>query len=274
MRVLLQDQIGNTIQYLKSHLPYVGDMAQIIDMQEIAKALNEFQPDIVVLQSAAINTVVKAYCKKNNAKLICYGEPVEDADINIVASQYLGAPNSYPDSPRPKINSLTFKTDIDKTDISVFLNRQNESLIANYLAKNYNVKIYGNVKINSPKYLGIVSDQEKYDILNKSKIMIDLGSYDFHDAIFLGVYPIVYTDMELPEYFTTFNDLVSLTSQLDFAIEQDNKDQLDTNMKELTEQCCQNNDVVFVINILNNLGFTTEANKLSNILNNILENVK
>jgi hypothetical protein len=45
-------------------------------------------------------------------------------------------------------------------------------------------------------------------------------------------------------------------------------------MKELTEQCCQNNDVVFVINILNNLGFTTEANKLSNILNNILENVK
>ena len=273
MRVLIQDKIGNTISYFKKNLSYVSETAQLQKPEEIVKALNEFKPELLILHSSIVDSVVKAYCKKNNAKLIQYGEPSNDADINIVLNDYINHPNSYPDSPKPQLEVSSFKSDCEKTDISVFINREEESGLANFLASNYNVKIYGDVKISSPKYLGMVTNQEKYEILNKSKAIVDLGSYNFHDAILLGAYPIIYTDMELPDYFTNFNNIVSLSSQMDFFNDPSNESVLASNMIALTSQCYRNNDISFVISVLNHIGLTEQAGQLTDILNNILENI-
>ena len=275
MKVLFQDRIGNTIEYFKRYLPYIAQIAQVQDANEIPKALNEFKPDLMILQSNLIDNVVKAYCDQNKAKVIAYGKPSENADINIVINEYLTHANAYPDAPRPQLHTLTFLDESkEKKDISVFVGRENEALFANFLAKNYNVKIYGNVKIASPKYLGMISEEEKYEIINKSKIVIDLGAYHFHDATLLGAYSIIYTDMDLPHYFTTFDNLVSLSSQIEFATNIENRSILDSNMIHLKNQCYHNNDLSFVITTLNSIGFKDEAEKLIAILNNILEYAK
>ena len=273
MKVLYQDNLGNTSQYFKKYLAYTGEAALLQNTSEIAKALNQFKPNLLILKSEIIDNTVKAYCKKNEAKIISYGKPNNNADINIVINEYLGAANSYPDAPKPQLDILKFKDNCKKTDISVFIGRDKEIFLANFLDKNYNVKIYGNVKIQSPRYLGMITDQDKYEILNKSKIIIDLGAYHFHDAILLDTYPLIYTSMDVPHYFNKFDNLVSLTSQMEFLTDKENRSMLDSNMIHLKNQCYKYNDLSFVISVLKSLNFKEESTILENILYDILGSI-
>lgn len=258
MKVLAESNLNYNIAHnLIPNLRKVGNVGVANDITNIAKALNDFQPNIVILKEENITNVVKVYCKKNNVKIISFGESEnKDADITFLTSA---------DIPRANLEVLEYKNHADKTDISVFVNHEGQKLFAEFLCKNYNVKVYGNIKINSPRYLGHISITEKYEILNKSKISIAFNGLDFYDSVLLDSYPIVF-NTERSNMFSSFNNLISLSKCLDDVI----NNNITYDINSLKNNIKHDNSLIFTINILQQLGFKQQALKLNEILEEIV----
>lgn len=258
MKILCQDSIDYMVfRNILDNLRMVFDIKVIQDMSHISKALNEVSPDLLLLKSEDITGIVTAYCKKNKTKLIAFGD---HTDADMVFKKEL-------DMLRPNINTMSFKDkNIEKSGISVFVDKQSGKLVADFLAKNYNVKIFGNVKINSPKYLGVPSQVEKYEILNSSKYIIDLGTYDLYDGVLLDTYPLVYTNFNLDPAYKQFDNLVSLTECLDYIQDINNEEEIQSNLDVLKNSFFKENSTTFTIEILNVLGFSQESEALNTML--------
>ena len=163
MKVLSENLSYNIFHDLIKNLGKITNIAMINDTAQVAKALNEIGPDLVILSEQNMSGIVKAYCDKNNVKVICFSSQNEkntNADLTFNVSD---------DVSRANLEVLNFKEDTEKKDISVFVNHEGQKFLVDFLCKNYNVKIYGKVYINSPRYLGIPTELEKYEILNRSK---------------------------------------------------------------------------------------------------------
>ena len=258
MKVLCERIDSHICRNLVDNLKKIGHIGVIEKIDNIAKALNEYQPDLLILRTENITGVVQAYCQNNNVKLIGFGEG-QNADIVFSRSQ---------DVLLPTLDVLSFKDEsVDKLDISVFVENENQRLIADFLAKNYNVKIYGPIKINSPKYLGIPTDIEKYEILNKSKFFIDLGTYNSYDAVLLGTYPIIYSNQNMAEEYKTFENLVDLVEIIESLDDNETEDAVRNNLNTLTLEFKKQNSTTFTIDVLKTLGFVSETIKLEENLN-------
>ena len=257
MKVLCENNIDfNIFRNLMDNLKKIANIATIGDMNNIAKALNEFQPDLLLLKTENITGVVQAYVKKNNVKVISFGEDQKkDADMTFLTNV---------DIPRANLDVLEYKNNVDKIDISVFMNHERQRSFAEFLCQNYNVKVYGNIKINSPKYLGNISVIEKYEILNKSKISITFSGLDFYDSVLLDTYPIVF-NTEKSDIFSSFNNLISLSECLDNVINNNISYDIDI----LKNNIKNDNSLTFTINTLQQLGFQEETLKLNKILQEI-----
>lgn len=257
MRVLCEDKIQfRSVKTLTDNISKVADFGVIRDIANISKALNEFKPNLLILTEPNITPIVRAYADRNKAKIICFGDTdCQNADITI---------KRHEDIARANLNVSTFKEDIDKQDISVFLNNEGQRFIAEFLCKNYNVKVYGNVKINHPRYLGHITMVDKYDILNKSKFSIVFDADDAFDSILLGAYPIIYSDILLDH--KTFTNMVSLTNCMEYVSDESNIDEIKNHMNTLNAEIKHNNSLTFSRGILQKLGFNKEAVELDNIL--------
>jgi len=240
------------IQYSKK----LGDAAVINDIGQIAKALNEFKPNILILREENITDVIRAYRDKYNLKIIAYGSTYPEcpyADLTLQTNL---------DYPLTNLDVLTYREDVEKTDVSVFVNDPIFAFLAEFLAKNYNVKVYGSVKINSPKYLGHTTDVEKYEILNKSKQSIVFNLVDMHESITLGAYPIAYSTSKL-DTIKTFDNMISLMSCMEFVSDElHNSKLIEDLLSDLQNKQLEHNSLTFVIDTLQTLGFKEEANKL------------
>ncbi len=75
MKVLCENNIDfNVFRNLIDNIKTVSNIATIGDINNIAKALNEFKPDLVLLKAENITSIVQAYCDKNNIKLKILGK--------------------------------------------------------------------------------------------------------------------------------------------------------------------------------------------------------
>ena len=255
MKVLAENMDYHTFRGLFSNLKKISTTAIIQDIPQIAKALNDFQPDLLILKEENINGIVKAYCDKNNVKIISFGTTYPEnnkADISFDINL---------DILRANLDVATFKEDVDKTDISVFINDEKQKFATDLLSKNYNVKIYGNIKINNPRYLGMPTDIEKYEILNKSKVSVVFNMKDAFDSVLLNTYPIV----EGPEgfEFATFNNMISLIEQIDNIL---TDDEIDNKVNHLKSKLQTSNSLTFTIDTLQSLGFNDKARELDILL--------
>ena len=265
MKVIIEENLGITVEYFIRYLPFVSQIAQLQDVSKINKALNDFKPDLLILDGKNINPIIKAYKDKYNAKIISYGQN-DIADLCIVKNMTIANSNIVYDTKKPTLETISFRENVKKTDISIFLNSPDEISLAQFLCLNYNVKVYGNVNIKNPKYLGMVSLMDKYEIINKSKIVIDLGTYDFYNAILLDTYPLIYTNDKNDNLYTSFHDLTSLMISLEYVLDKSNKSKLKENLEVLKKQCYKNNDLAFVIDCLQKLKYNDEVIQLNQIL--------
>ena len=219
---------------------------------QVAKALNEVAPDLLILSEENISSTVKAYCSNNNVKLVCFSNKEEDdnyADLTFDINQ---------DVSRANLEVLKFKEDTEKKDISVFINHESQRFLADFLCKNYDVKIYGNIYISSPRYLGIPTELEKYEILNRSKFSICFNQKDIFDSILLDTYPVVYSERSHAS-LPTFNNAVSLVEIMEDELD-------DSNVYRLKSTLKSDNSLTFTIDALQQLGFKEEVTKLNSIL--------
>jgi len=263
MKILCENGINYlTFKNIINNLRKVYEIKVIGDINNIAKALNDVQPELLLLKTESITGIVQAYSQKNNVKIIGFGD-TNNSDV--VADIVI---NKSTDILRPDIDTVSFKEyNTEKSGISVFVDNEESKFMADFLAINYDVNIFGKVKINSPKYLGIPTDIEKYEILNQSKYLIDLGSYDLYDAILLDTYPIVYTNHNLSKEYTTFHNLITLTNCMDFINVGENTDMVvKDNLNTLKSEFKKENSTTFTIELFNNLGFEKEAEILNIML--------
>jgi hypothetical protein len=268
MKVIIEENLGITIEYFLRYLPFISKIAKLQDSSQINKALNDFEPDLLILNTTTINSVIKAYADKHKCKIISYGQN-DIANLCIVQDTTIANDNIFYDKKRPTLETISFKENVNKTDISIFLNDPHELSLAEFLCLNYNVKVYGNVPMRNPRYLGMVSLMDKYEIINKSKIIVDLGTYDFYNAILLDTYPIIYTNEQNDNMYTSFNNLTSLMSSLDYVLDEVNQSTIQDKLIGLKKQCYVNNDLVFVIDCLKKLKYNNEVEKLNKILEDI-----
>lgn len=261
MKILSENGIDyNTHQSLAQCLSKIGMFAIIHDIANVAKALNDFKPDLLLLKSENINDIVRAYCDKNKVKIISFGDTGKTdsiGDLNISRSS---------DFLRANLDTLTYKEKVNKTDTSIFINNPEYQYLVEFLCRNYNVKAYGPVKINSPKYLGQVTDVERYEILNKSNQSIVFNLLDTYDSILLDVYPVVYSPVDNMD-FKTFDNLISLMKCMDFISDKFYTEKIiEDILVTLKYKVLQSNNLTFTIDTLMGLGFYEQANKLGDIL--------
>lgn len=251
MRILCENIPNNTFTTLIDNLRAVGDIGVIKDSSNIATAMNEFKPHILILKEESIDGVVKAYSDKNKVKIISFGTG-QKGDINLDINI---------DIPMANVDVATFKEVTDKHDISVISNNDGEKFISEFLCRNYNINAYGHAKINSPRYLGMVNNIEKYEVLNRSKISVVFNLKDAFDSILLDTYPIVYGPKELG--FKTFQNMVSLMEVMDSI---DNETNLQDKIDVLKSEIKLKNSHTFTRDILSQLGFNEEATQMHNVL--------
>ena len=248
MKVLTQSNIPSNLPvYMHTYLGRVGQVGVIKDTNQLPKALNEYKPELLILESKYIDGIVKAYKDKNNVKVISFGKNAH-ADIVIDEGTQLA-----------HLEALNFKNDTTKTDVSVFCNRPEHVFITQFLCNNYNVKAYGPVKIRSPRYLGHISDIDKYEILSKSKISITFDLSDACSSILLDTVPITHASVNNFD-FKTFANLVSLMEILE---DTQKIDSMNDHINDMKSKIKSNNAFSFTINMLQQLGFTQQAEKLN-----------
>ena len=252
MKILSENLNYNIFHDLARNLRVVSNIALINDPTQIAKALNEVSPDLVILSEDNISSTVKAYCNTNNVKIICFSSQNEEnthADLTF---------NITHDISRANLEVLNFKQDIEKKDISVFVNHEGQKFLADFLCKNYNVKVYGNIYINDPRYLGIPTELEKYEILNRSESTICFNQRDIFDSILLDAYPIAFSQNSHTS-LVTFNNAVSLVDAIENKLDDNNLHRLKSTLKS-------DNSLTFTIDVLQHLGFKEEVIKLNSVL--------
>ena len=276
MKVLCENNMNyGAATNLINCLNRVAHVAVLGDATNMAKALNEFKPDLLLIKSQNVDAVVNMYCKQNNAKVVAFGNsdvnPYADMvftnNVNLAKDQ----DKVFIDVPLSDLNVLNRRdTSVEKLDTSIFVSSNiNNTCLVDFLCRNYNVKVYGDVKIKSPKYLGKVTVDEKIEILNQSKFVIDFGTYDYINGLLLEAYPILYTENETSSQYVKFDNMISLIDTLEYVY--NNEDIVQQNLLSLKNEFMLNSNYDLTIGLLNKLNFDKEAQTLTNIKEDIIQ---
>ena len=276
MKVLCENNMNyGAATNLINCLNRVAHVAVLGDATNMAKALNEFKPDLLLIKSQNVDAVVNMYCKQNNAKVVAFG----DSDVNPYADMVFtnninlakDQDKVFIDVPLSDLNVLNRRdTSVEKLDTSIFVSSNiNNTCLVDFLCRNYNVKVYGDVKIKSPKYLGKVTVDEKIEILNQSKFVIDFGTYDYINGLLLEAYPILYTENETSSQYVKFDNMISLIDTLEYVY--NNEDIVQQNLLSLKNEFMLNSNYDLTIGLLNKLNFDKEAQTLTNIKEDIIQ---
>lgn len=264
MKVLMQGNMQYpSVNHLTKVISRLGPMAVIHDITQIAKGLNDYKPDLLIVEEKYIDGVVQAYRHNNKLKIICLGTPSTDASkADIVIDTTM-------DIPKASIEISEFREDADKLDVSVFCDNKDHVFLTQFLCNNYNVKAYGPVKIHSPKYLGQISDIDTFEILNKSKVSIVFNVVDAQNSILLNTYPISYCKDSLAT--KTFTDLTSLIECMDSLFSEGVTDEMSNQLNQVQEYYKSDNNFTYVTKILQNLGFNEQVSQLNEIFKEIIQ---
>jgi len=105
-----------------------------------------------------------------------------------------------------------------ESDILIITNPQiqfTDNLIAmtEYLCHNYRTKIIGSGTVDNYHYLGAVSPAERASFIRSTKLVIDLGSYEFLDAACAKVPSLIFMGSQMespPSIFSSFRSFLTL----------------------------------------------------------------
>jgi len=266
MKVLCEIVEGySNFKDIMDSIRYVStSVSAMANPKDPIKPLIQTNPDLLIMSQGNFSPEVKAYCDKNKTKTIIFGDsPEKYADIIISKDPIDNVENNVVQKMLPNmfIKSMGSVQPHLQSEVSVLTNANTNDFYLEFLAKNYNVKIYGNKRINSYKYLGAITEGQRASILKSSRFVIDMGSFSYLDAIMIGAYPFIMTDMELPDTMTSFNNLNTLIECVDSINTVDYSEKLQIMQKELYDR----NNITFTIAVLNKLNFIEEANKLQEI---------
>lgn len=264
----------NYFSYLVNTLGMIPNtsIAVLSDIKQLVPALNEVQPNLIILNAVSVTPEVKAFIKKNKAKLIAFGDNIIDCDFFITHNRSLVANNILHDKVLANFNILQ-NTQIDnriKGNLAILTGPNTNESLVNIIAHNYNVKIYGNKRINSPRFLGKINPEQRNSILKSTKYIIDFGTYDYCDSVLLGGYPILYSGDETPPYICRFWDMVSLIQVLDYLLDPNNTNEIEAKRQEFYHQVINNTSIDLTIQILESIGMKSNANVLKDIKKEML----
>lgn len=283
MRILTQADLPYpTSKNINSAAAMIGSFAAIRDMNQLAKALNQYKPNILVLEEKYVDGVVQAYRNQNNAKVICFQPYAQFINTDEVAKKHnVSSSRRFShhtkadiaihidaDIPKPNLDTLNFKEEVEKTDISVFCDDEKDVFFTKFLCDNYRVKAYGAVKIDSPRYLGQISQIEKYEILNKSKASVTFSALDAQDSVLLGSCPVSYSKDDL--FSRSFNNIITLTDCLDNVNDENAFKSMQEDMAKIMNAYKEDNNVSSAIEIFKQLGFNKQATQLDEIMKEML----
>tara|TARA_R110000824_G_scaffold55709_3_gene153309 strand:+ start:3591 stop:4409 length:819 start_codon:yes stop_codon:yes gene_type:complete len=79
------------------------------------------------------------------------------------------------------------------------------------------VRFFGNVKLDTHNYLGVVSEQERSDIIKSADMYVDLSEDYWHRSVMLGTPPIVFADKHIPG-INTFTDKKTLEEAIEMTL--------------------------------------------------------
>ena len=125
MKVLCENNMNyGAATNLINCLNRVAHVAVLGDATNMAKALNEFKPDLLLIKSQNVDAVVNMYCKQNNAKVVAFGNsdvnPYADMvftnNVNLAKDQ----DKVFIDVPLSDLNVLNRRdTSVEKLDTSI-----------------------------------------------------------------------------------------------------------------------------------------------------------
>ena len=192
------------------------------------KMIEDSSPQLIIYGPNANMSGVAHVKQRHPAIALCYiGDHPKD---EIVADIVIGESLSRKSIPRPDrvydvtgvvlgerredilCDSVCFTDSI--TDVSgVVLN------VFSYMNSKY-TRFFGGVRLETPNYLGIVTEQEMADIIASCSIYIDMVGDYWTRAIMAGCPAIVFSEKEIPGVLT-FTDISSLIGVWSKAQEDD-----------------------------------------------------
>jgi hypothetical protein len=244
------DIIGNTL--LGSNIEVVGWDSSVVPLY---KMLEDKKPNLLIYgQEAKMNGV--GYIKQRFPQLaLAYlgdypaDEIVADLVIGKSSRRSIELPTSLYDITNlpsgVKRSSMVCKMSCFTDSID----QKKVELISDVIADlcERNTRFFGNIKLDSHQYLGIVDEQERVDIVKSTDIYVDLTADYWHKSVMLGTIPVVFSLSEIPGV-NTFTNKETLAQALEASLDDS------YNLRTAREEVVKNTGFDFCANLFSVLG--------------------
>jgi hypothetical protein len=214
----LSETIGNTI--IGSNMQAIGwDSFKV----PLYKMLSDVRPNLIIYgQQANVNGIGYIKQKYPSTALVYIGEYPAD---EVVADIVVGESDTRKSISLPKkIYDITNITKGNKRDhlqcrLASFTDSMKEQTVQSFsevLVQLFHegARFFGKVKLDAYPYLGLVTDQERADIVSSCDVYVDITSDYWYKSIIMGTIPIVLSENKIPG-LNTFNDKATLLKALD-----------------------------------------------------------
>jgi len=226
MKTLVQMDMGRVGEGIASSLAWVPGL-QVSHWNRAAKPamdmFDEISPQILVVDSSVLNdrAFEVASGRYPQTRIIAVGEINSPAVAPHLSICKKGSPDLpflvFEDgvmlgrignpTPDPSLAS-------DVLCITDYIQGTPEEVgILQFLCSNYNTKIFGNLSVNIPNYLGIVSDQVRANAMASTRVYVDLDGGSHYDLDWLRKNTI-----------SGFKNILDLKNKVDEALEKGDQD--------------------------------------------------
>jgi len=212
------ETIGNTL--LESNIEAIGWDSALVPLY---KMLEDKNPNLLIYGKEANMNGVDHIKQRFPQLTLAYlgddpvGEVVADLIIGkSYSNKFMALPTSIYDI--TKLPSGTRRGSM-LCEMACFTDSMDQNtagpisdIIMNLLERK--VRFFGNVKLDSHQYLGVVNEQERADIISSAGIYIDLSADYWHKSVMLGTVPIVLSDAKIPG-INTFTNTETLSQAIE-----------------------------------------------------------
>jgi len=243
--------IGNVL--LASNIEVIGWDSSILPLY---KMLEDKSPDLLIYgQEGNMNGLEHIKERFPNTVLAYLGDNPSD---EILADLIIGKSSDRTsiELPTNLYDITNLPSGVKRPNISCkmccFTDSLNQEIVSpiadsmTYLCKR-NVRFFGNVRLDSHQYLGIINEQEKSDIVKSADVYVDLSGDYWHKSVLLGTIPIVLSSVQIPGV-NTFIDKETLIRAIDSTL------QGDYNLSLARKEVINNTGFDFCANLLSVLG--------------------
>ena len=216
------DLIGNVL--LLSNIEVVGWDSSMIPLYRM---LEDKNPELVIYgQEANMNGLKHIKERFPNTGLVYLGDnPSDDILANLILGK--SSNRSSLEIPSNLYDVTNLPSGVKRPNMSCkiccftdFIDQKIASSIPDIMSYLFekNVRFFGNVKMDSYHYLGVVTEQERSDIIKSTDIYIDLSGDYWHKSVMLGTIPIVLSSIKIPG-INTFTNKETLIQAIDNTIQ-------------------------------------------------------